>query len=155
MNHLLQCETYKGGDNEIAGKKNTRCSEKVIRTNGELLAGLILVRRADTVSGSAQPLRDRTRKLVTWQTPGVWSSRPGGGWRFQARPHGTHRNTARTKRSGCTSQPLKACPSNKGGGRSLAHITHDRPPADTLLTGGHLCQNEGHNPWERLSPPLP
>lgn len=82
----------------------------------------------------------------------VWSSQPGGGWRLQACPHSTQRNTALTKRSGCTSQPLKACPSNKGGGRSLAHITHDRPPADTLLTGGHLCQNEGHNPWERLTP---
>lgn len=66
--------------------------------------------------------------------------------------HTPPRNKALTKRNGCTSQLLKAQTSDKGGGRSFVHITHDRTPADTLLTWGHRCENGGHNPWELLTP---
>ena len=79
-------------------------------------------------------------------------SHPESGWRLQTYPHSTQRDTPLTKRRCCTSQHLKAWPPNTGGGRSLAHITHERAPADNLLTWGHCCQNEGHNPWELLTP---
>lgn len=75
-------------------------------------------------------------------------SHPGRGWSLQTYPRSTSRNKPLTKRNGCTSQPLKAQPSNKGGSRSLAHITHDWTPADM----GSPLQNEGLNPWELLTP---
>lgn len=82
----------------------------------------------------------------------AWISYPGSGWRLQTYPHSTQGDMPLTKRRCCTSQHLKAWSPNKGGGRSLAHITHERAPADNLLTWGHCCQNEGHNPWELLTP---
>lgn len=82
----------------------------------------------------------------------VWISHPERGRRLETFPRSAQETRRAQRAARRTSQPLKACPSNKGGSRSLAHITHERAPADTLLTRGHRCQNEGHNPWELLTP---
>lgn len=112
----------------------------------------ILFRHADTTTGSNLSLSAQKAKLVTQQShrDKVPTLRKAAG--YGPFPHSSQRNKKQAKRQRCTSQPLKARPSNKEGCRSLAHITHERAPADTLLTWGHRCQNEGHNPWELLTP---
>lgn len=74
-------------------------------------------------------------------------SHPGSGSRLQA--YFLHRLKQRQM---AALQPLKDRASNKGGGRSWAHITRDRNPADTLLTWGHRWKNRGWDPWDILTP---